>query len=70
MVIVRQISILQELTQIKPFVAFDTSIVLRSGAILKAEKDPPLQNLGLFGKNIDGSLALQIMEGAQEPPKV
>ncbi len=45
-------------------------MVMRSGAILNAEKDPPSQNLGLFGKIIDESLALQIKEGAQEPGKV
>ena len=60
MVIVRQISILQELTQNKPFVEFDSSMVMGSWAILNAEKDPPDKNLRLFGKKIDGSLALYV----------
>jgi hypothetical protein len=32
---------------------------MRPGIILKAKKDPGVHNLGLFGKKIDGSLALQ-----------
>jgi hypothetical protein len=45
-------------------------MVMRSGGILNAKKDPAVQNLGLFGMNIDESLALQNQDIAQGPRKV
>jgi hypothetical protein len=67
---VLQVSILQDNDTKIPFGGFGGYMVMRSGGILNAKKDPPVQNLGLFGKKIDESLALQDQDKAQGARKV
>ena len=43
---------------------------MRSGAILKAEKDPATQNLRLFEKKLMSLWAYTFSDIAQEPHKV
>jgi hypothetical protein len=58
------------MTQKFPLGGFSGYMVMGSGGILNAKKDPAVQNLGLFGMNIDESLALQNQDIAQGPRKV